>query len=219
MDDRIADVLQSPRYASRAAESAMELAEVESGLGSDDPKVRIAAARRLSALTRAELSWLLLPIREYFLDARTLEVLAAVLRAETEVTVRDSLLNTLRHASERFVTHPMWDPLRAASDERIWYERLHPIAASFSEVSDASTRVEAAYLLAACGDGRAWDVFLQVIPRRSAALATLELAVLQYPQSIADEQRSALADLADTIGTKHPRQRYVADGIRAALSA
>lgn len=218
MDDRITSVLESPRYAARSSELKDELAKLEQNLGSDDPKLRLTAARRLSAIARAELNWYLLPVREYFLSVQAQQTLCTIIKAETELKTRDSLLNTLRHASERFVSHEMWQEISSASDEQRWRQWLLPIATTISSAQQASTQVEAAYLLAYLGDALAWDVFLEVLPRRSASLPALEFAVLQYSHSINEANRAALLDLADAIEARHPRQRYTAEGIRTALA-
>ncbi|VXB83305.1 conserved hypothetical protein [Microbacterium sp. 8M] len=218
MDDQIARWLSSARYATRAAEANAEFAQLEDALDSADVTVRLTAARRLSSLARAELGWFLLPVREYFLRAETRRMLGGALRAEADVKVRDSLLNTVRHAAERCVAHPMWEPVRAAAQEREWRDWVHSLAETFSVAPELSTRAEAAYLLAFCDDGRAWEVYRDVIPRRSGLLGTLELAIERYPLSITPEIGATLLDLADTVGSTHPRQRYPAAGIRAALT-
>lgn len=219
VDDQIAGWLSSARYATRAAESRAEFAQLDDAVGSGDVAVRLAAVRRLSALARAELGWFLLPVREYFLSTETRRMLGAALSVETDVKVRDSLLNTVRHASERCVTHTMWEPVRAAEDEREWCDWVHLIAATFSVAPDLSTRAEAAYLLAFCDDARAWEVYQEVIPRRSGLLPMLEMAIERYPLSISDETGAALLALADAVGSAHPRQRYPAAGIRTVLIA
>ncbi len=219
MDERVAEVLGSTRYAKRAEQLRAELDEIDSGIDSDAVALRRAAVRRLRSLAMAELGWLLLPVREYFLSATTQQRLAGAVDAEADAKVRLDLLRIIRHASEAYVTHPMWEPVHTEDEAIAWCAWVLPIAERSSVAADPDARVEAAYLLAYCGDARAWDEFQELIPRRSGALGLTELAVLRYPQSITDDTRRALIALTQATAAAHPSRQYTAAAIEAALSA
>ncbi|MBO9704626.1 MAG: hypothetical protein J7474_03805 [Arthrobacter sp.] len=222
LDPQVAVILASDRYARRSAELGRDLAVISDGLRSEDAAQRLAAVKTLSKLARAELSWLVLPVREHFLAEGT----RAGLRAALQAAAADDdggktvplLLNTVRHAAERYVAHPMWAPVSSPEEVRTWRNWVGSWAGEYAEESAPAVKVEAAYLLAFCGDPQAWDVFQSVVPRRSAALGQLELAVLQYPGSISPSVAAELRDLAERTAAAHPRQRFVADGIREALA-
>lgn len=217
MNDQIENWLSSERYAKGAAKLSAEFAELNSALVSSDPQKRLSATRRLSTLSRSELSWFLLPVREYFLEPTTQRLIAESFRLETETKTRDRMLNTLRHASEQFVEHPMWTPKKSQIDHDAWRLWVHGIAESFAGDRRSSTRAEAAYLLALCGDPRAWALFLDEVRRRPGALTMLHDAVVRYPSSITPELRASILLLAEEVGAADPRQAYAADGIRTAL--
>lgn len=217
MEEQIERWLSSARFAKHAATLEAEFALLNDAMISIEPHTRLGAARRLSALARSELTWFLLPVREYFLESRTQQLIAESLRIETEGNTRDRMLNTLRHASERFVEHPMWSPRWSEVAHDAWRSRVHGIAASFSAHPRSSTRAEAAYLLASCDDARSWDVLLDAVRRRSSAFTMLHDAVVRYPSSITPEQRASILALCDDIGTANQRYEYDAAGIRTAL--
>lgn len=219
MDAQIEDWLSSERYANGRAKLAAEFAQLNDAMVSSEPKSRFDVARRLSSLARSELSWFLLPVREYFLAPSTQQLIADSLRIETDVKTRDRTLNTLRHASERFIEHPMWEPTRSAPEEDTWRDWMHGIAESFVADPRSSTRAEVAYLLAACDDASAWDLFSEAVRRRPALLTTLHDAVLRYPVSMTTEIRAAMLALSAATAARNPRQQYAADGIRAALES
>lgn len=222
LDSQVAGILASDRYARRSAELARDLDGITDGLRSEDAAQRLAAAKSLNSLARAELSWLALPVRENFLADAT----RAGLRTALQAAAADDdggkavalLLNTVRHAAERCVTHPMWAPVSTPEEIRTWQNWVGSWAGEYAEDSAPAVKVEAAYLLAFCGVPRAWEVFQAVVPRRSAALSQLELAVLQYPGSISPSVAAELRELAERTAAAHPRQRFVADGIREALA-
>jgi hypothetical protein len=112
----------------------------------------------------------------------------------------------------------MWAPVSSPDEVHSWRNWVGSRAGEYAEESSPAVKVEAAYLLAFCGDPQAWDVFQAVVPRRSAALGQLELAVLQYPGSISPSVAAELRELAERTAAAHPRQRFVADGIREALA-
>ncbi|QTF73158.1 hypothetical protein [Arthrobacter woluwensis] len=163
-----------------------------------------------------------MPLREHFLADGT----RAGLRAALQAAAADDdggktvalLLNTVRHAAERYVTHPMWAPASSPDEVHTWRNWVGSWAGEYAEESAPAVKVEAACLLAFCGDPRAWEIFQAVVPRRSAALGQLELAVLQYPGSISTSVAMELRDLAERTAAAHSRQRFVADGIREALA-
>ena len=218
----MSELLGSARFAAHAAAQEAELAEIADGLRASESADRLRAARRLSALARAELSWMMLPVRAHFLAAGTREDLAEALRTD-EVALQDALLIAIRNAYERYITHPMWqqDPVAATggdADAAAWRAWMHPIAERLIAASAPTTRAEAAYLLALCEDPRAWDVYREVVAKRSGLLGHLELAILRCPDSRTPEVRDALLDLAARIAERHPRQAYTAESVRSALA-
>lgn len=222
MSTQVSELLGSARFAASAAQREAELAGIADGLRAPESANRLRAARRLSALARAELSWMMLPVRAHFLSAGTRRELAEALRTD-DVALRDTLLIAIRNAYERYVTHPMWwqDPVAATgtdADADVWRAWMHPIAEGLMTASAPTTRAEAAYLLALCEDPRAWDVYLEVVAKRSGLLGHLELAVLRCPDSRTVEVRTALLDLAARTAERHPRQAYTAESIRSALA-
>ncbi|MFJ3959146.1 hypothetical protein [Arthrobacter sp. NPDC090010] len=113
----------------------------------------------------------------------------------------------------------MWEPVARPGETAAWNEQSAAVADAQATSPSLEIRAEAAYLLAMHGDGRAWEMFHQLIGRRSALLGQLELAILRYPQSIDPATAAGLSTLAEQTAISHPKQRYAAEGVRAALLA
>ncbi|MFZ4842012.1 hypothetical protein [Mycetocola saprophilus] len=218
MEPHIISLLQSEKYARRAATLEAEIARITEDLGSTSDESRLQAGRALNRLARAELSWMLLPVRNHFLDPAFRDVLDPVLSAADDRT-RVILLNTMRNAYERHIVHPMWGDLRGEDHGNWWNEWLHSTGETYVENSDLPTRCEAAYLLALTGDPRGWETYLEIVPKRSAMLGQLELAILLCPDSRTPALVDSILALADEAERRHPKQAITAQGIRDALGA
>lgn len=217
MEPQIAELLRSERYARTAASLQSTLAAVGADLRAPDESRRLRGARELSTLARAELSWMKLPVRAFFVSAATCRDLEDALDASTSQT-RIALLIAIKNAYERYVVHPMWREVHQESDATAWSSWLQLLGGRFMMGPDLMLRAEAAYLLALSGDERAWQVYLEIVPRRSALLGHLEFAILRCPDSRTPEMRAALVDLADDVERRHPKQAHTASDVRSALA-
>lgn len=218
MEPHIISLLQSDKYARNAAALEAEMARITEDLGSTSAETRLQSARALNRLARAELSWMLLPVRNHFRSADFRDIVDPALRAADDRT-RAILLNTVRNAYERYIVHPMWGDLRSEDYGSWWEEWLHSTGETFVDNADLPTRCEAAYLLALTGDPRGWEAYLEIVPRRSALLGQLELAILLCPNSRTPTLVDSILALTDETERRYPKQAFTAQSIRGALGA
>ncbi|RLP75008.1 hypothetical protein D9V32_11325 [Mycetocola tolaasinivorans] len=216
MEQQIISLLQSDKYARKAAALEAELARIDEDLHSSSEKDRLHAARALNRLARAELSWMLLSVRNHFLSPAFRDLLDPVIDT-ADARTRAILLHTMRNAYERYIVHPMWGDLRREDDGSWWDAWILSTGETFIENSDLPIRGEAAYLLALSGDPRGWETYLEIVPKRSALLGQLELAILLCPDSRTPAMVDSILALADETERRHPGQAYTAQSIRDAL--
>jgi hypothetical protein len=217
METQIVELLHSARFEKSATALNQTLARATNDLESLDGQQQLHGARELSKLARSELSWMKLPVRDFFASPETRDRLGAVMESTEATMTRATLLIAIRNAYERYIVHPMWEPVTQPLEAQAWETWLTDLGGRFADDADLTVRAEAAYLLAISGDQRAWSIYLEVVPRRTALLSHLELALLRYPESIRAETRDALRGLASTTAAKHPRLGFTASSIATAL--
>ncbi|WP_127011522.1 MULTISPECIES: hypothetical protein [Microbacterium] len=209
------DFLSSTRYVRRRAELNDALATTLIALRATTVAERRGGARALSRLSRGELGWGSLPLRDFFTDGRSREDLGQLIVNEPDASVVESLLSSVQFGYSRFIVHPLWDPLHeegAPAGYRGW---AGDVAGSVRDHPSRAVRGWSAYLSVLAGDPRGWEQYLQVLPH-AATTVWLADAVERFGETMTPGQR---AGLRDVLRTHPPRGAGRLSAHEAALAA
>jgi len=216
-----ANFFQTERYAKNKSNIIADLDSAMVSLKSMEVAARLKGAKRLSYHSRRPLGWSCLPVREWFWDDSIRVELSEICRDESDEKVLSYLLSALRFLYDRYLTHPLWEELYSKKEELAYVRWVLPIAEECNQAS-VLIKMEVAGIFATCSDNRAWDIYNEILPKKSAYRVQTELDFMRYAKnSITYKQR---IDLLQTIEKfimklKNPEAGYYAKQIKKILES
>ena len=202
--------LQSGQYAKRKLKYLGELNTALGNLKSTDVTVRLIGAKRLSYHSRRELGVDLLCVREWFSSELIRTELSKICATEADDKVLQHSLIALYFIYERYIIHEMWlkdyffTLEEIKRDEFNYIQWVLPIAEACYRFSAAIFVKEVlARIFAICRDSRAWDIYIEILPKKSAYCGWGRKICSQYARySITESQKDDLVQALDKIIAK-----------------
>jgi len=206
MNESIKEYVQSERYAKNTSKMIADVNAAMDNIKTTDAATRLKGAKRLSYHSRRELGYECLAIREWFCDDNTRIELSEICCGESDCKVLRDLLSTVKFIYSRYMIHFMWRDFftleRIKEDESKYMKWVFPIAENCLRLS-ADVEVEIAGIFAICRDSRAWDIYNEILPKKSALCSWARADIRDYAQySITETQKNNLIQTLDKIRGK-----------------
>jgi len=205
--------LQSELYTRFKHESLTELNTALNNLKSADVVMRLTGAKRLSYFSRMELGTGSLCIREWFLSKNTRTELSNICTIEVNDKVLQHFLIALYYIYDRYIVYTMcemWLPdgffmlEDVKEDELSYIQWILPIVEACHRPTVAIFVKEVlARIFAMCRDNRAWDIYIEILPKKSAYCDWGQSICNKYAKhSITESQKVILLQILDRILSK-----------------
>ena len=217
MLSRLSELQASPRYKKREAQLWSKLDMALTGLNAEKLPDRMTAMRSLRSESVRELGLLRYPVRQWFV-ARC-GALVSHIRAELDTALTAELLRTTVFLWDRYITHPLWAECHGDGAEAIVRPVLAELTDDLADAPAAAIREKIASLMAKLGDTRAWDIYGDTLPKRTAEMSWLFINVINCGDSITAEQAERLITVLEKIilKTRNPSTKGYAERAAAAL--
>jgi hypothetical protein len=168
------------------------------------------ALSRLSHHARKELGWNCFPVREWLTE--NILALLSEANAQQDAKLLTELLRVLGFFYERYVTHPVWVKLRRDVFDTNFTGGLRVIAEKYRDHSSSLIREQVANIMAQLGDGRAWDIYNELLQKRASVVGWLGINLSKQGQAtLSKEQANALLTTLNAVTrkTKNPSVRRI----------
>jgi hypothetical protein len=196
------EYMQTKGYPKIERETRAELDNALRNLQSDDVALRKQGAKRLSWNSRKELGWNCYPVRIWFLDPGNKEELFRLTGIEPDIKTQSDLLLTLGFFYNRYMIHPFWKEVVTEPELQSYNARLLSFAEGFIENPSPEIRYGVACILAMLEDGRAWDIYHELIQKRANMTAGLRLDGHYAVKSMSSSQSKKLIATLGEIAAK-----------------
>jgi hypothetical protein len=197
-DPHLEEYMQTERYRKIECDTRSELDNALENLHSTDVSLRKQGAKRLSWNSRKELGWNCYPVRVWFLDRSNKEELFRCIESEPDVKIQSDLLRTLHFSYERYMLFWMWKKVVTETELQSYSSDLILLAEKFIENKSPDIRLEVAYILAMLEDGRAWDIYDDLLQKRASVAYWVRFAGEQYAEKSIN--RVQIEKLTATLG-------------------
>jgi len=217
-EDSTKEYLRSKRYLKRRTEKFETMEAALDSLKTGNRDERYKSAGRLLRIACAELGLTLIE-REWYFDEYNKTEISNICINESDDRVLEYLLLALSMMYERYIAHPMWEKTYNLYDPKIEKEYKQWIFSIANQISSQSikARMAVAKIYAICNDKRSWDIYIEILPRRSAYVSNVWHICRNYAQySMTEEQRIGLIQVFENLSQKVKRtEHYCVKGIEA----
>ena len=228
ISERVWEYIQSERYKKHAQIMLADINTAMENVKATDEATQIKGAKRLSYLSRCELGMGSLVLREWFCDEINRVELADMCCIESNSKVLSKLFSTLKFIHSRYIVHPMWEDYfftleKTKEDESNYIQWVLPIVEECHQASvSIDVQIEIAGIFAICRDSRAWDIFNEILPKKSAYCSWATLTFAKYAKySITERQKIDMTRTLEKIleKVKNPSVQRCALEIKTTIAA
>ena len=196
------DYFQSKPYEKNKVKTIADLDAAMNNLKSVEAETRLKGAKRLSYHSRKELGGNCLPVREWFWKENVRTELSLICLNESHEKVLQHLFITLTFIYERYLVHPFWEAWHTKEDESAYTSWVLSVAEK-SQQNSVEVKLRIARVFAFCGDSRAWDIYIEILPKKSANCDWALKDCKRYAKnSITENQRIVLIHVLEKITEK-----------------